>query len=308
MCEKENIDIKPNLSLWIFGFVGLIVIGISVIVCGYFQVFGSVGVEKANWGTFGDYVGGLSNPFLSFFGLIAILYTVKMQRDELNLSKKELELTRKELERSASAQENTERVMKEQVKTQIKQQFESTFFALLNQHNAVLDGLSKSSNRIGGESDLQVILNDIKNLWGHACAQSDDGFVADIRGAIEYRNNLCGHYFRILYQILKFVRIANSSNGLVAVFDSGFIVSQPVDKDEKFYTNIVRAFLNSDVTKLLAFYCCCVSDDDDHWRFKLLIERYEFLEHLPRDDEGFKSRVMKFYLPSAFGKDVGPEA
>jgi hypothetical protein len=43
----------------------------------------------------------------------------------------------------------------------------------------------------------------------------------------------------------------------------------------------VRAFLNIEVTQLLAVNCFCESSISTYWNYKCIIERYEFLEHMP---------------------------
>ena len=64
-------------------------------------------------GEFGDMFGALSLIFsgLAFAGII---YSIYLQKKELGLQRQELEETRKELKRSADAQENSEKELKNQ--------------------------------------------------------------------------------------------------------------------------------------------------------------------------------------------------
>lgn len=64
-------------------------------------------------GTFGDSFGAINSLFsgLAFAGII---YTIILQKNELQLQRQELAYTRRELERSASAQEESEKTLKEQ--------------------------------------------------------------------------------------------------------------------------------------------------------------------------------------------------
>ena len=80
-----------------------------------------VSLEAAEWGQFGDFVGGAVNPLLAFLTLVILALTIVLQSKqlllsgkELALSRKELELTREELRRSAHAQEQAERALKKQ--------------------------------------------------------------------------------------------------------------------------------------------------------------------------------------------------
>lgn len=63
--------------------------------------------DPTRWAEFGDYLGGVLNPFLAFCSLVALLYTINLQREELTLS-------RKELARSAIAQTKTAEFAKNQ--------------------------------------------------------------------------------------------------------------------------------------------------------------------------------------------------
>lgn len=69
-------------------------------------------------GTLGDYVGGMLNPILAFASFMALLYTIKLQVDELKLTRDELSQSRKAQQDSAN--------------TLGQQRFEMTFFSLLD--------------------------------------------------------------------------------------------------------------------------------------------------------------------------------
>lgn len=62
---------------------------------------------------FGDMFGGASALF-SGLAFVGIIYTILLQREDLNLQRKELELTREELKRTAEAQEKAEKALSKQ--------------------------------------------------------------------------------------------------------------------------------------------------------------------------------------------------
>jgi hypothetical protein len=65
----------------------------------YVTQFGTqLSSDKADWGQFGDFLGGLLNPLFSFFAFLVLMEGIKIQRTELAA-------TKVELERSASAME-----------------------------------------------------------------------------------------------------------------------------------------------------------------------------------------------------------
>ncbi|MBK8814939.1 MAG: hypothetical protein IPN42_05260 [Methylococcaceae bacterium] len=267
------------------------VLVVSVFMFYFLKFHYKLSSSNTDWGTFGDFIGGTLNPILSFLGLIALLLTIYLQS-------KELESTRKELERTASAQEKTEKVLAEQVKTQAKQQFEGTFFSLLEQHNKALEKLtSPSISRNKDYSHMEHIRNEI--LLSNLILDLESA-----RAAIEKYNNICGHYFRVLYQLLKFVA-TNCPGGMIGQqFETDKIIDSFVSSDEKMYSNIVRSFLGYEVTQLLAINCFCQTPEDTHWKFKLLIERYSFLEHMPftvyNKTNNLLDKTKTYYKPATF--------
>lgn len=64
-------------------------------------------------GTFGDMFGAV-NALFSGLAFATLIYTVFLQRRELQLQRKELEYTRQELRRSAAAQEASEAALRAQ--------------------------------------------------------------------------------------------------------------------------------------------------------------------------------------------------
>lgn len=89
----------------------------------YVTYFGSreISTSPADWGVFGDFIGGTANPILSFLTIVLLSITIILQAkqltissNELRLSREELELTRRELKRSASAQELSEKALRAQ--------------------------------------------------------------------------------------------------------------------------------------------------------------------------------------------------
>ena len=114
--------------------IATIILICSLAPLAYYFNFGhlSISDKPENWGVFGDYIGGILNPILSFSAFIGVLITVLLQRSQLQqthsqltMTKEELELTRVELKRSAEAQA-------QQIESVNIQNFEATFFNLLN--------------------------------------------------------------------------------------------------------------------------------------------------------------------------------
>lgn len=82
-------------------------------------------------GSFGDSF-GMINALFSGLAFGGIIYTILLQRKELELQRNELSETRKELKRSADAQENSEKALLEQIKTMKRT-------AILNGYNSIIE-------------------------------------------------------------------------------------------------------------------------------------------------------------------------
>jgi hypothetical protein len=249
-------------------FIALLIL-LIVIACYVFNFHNQIiSDDVTKWGVFGDFVGGTLNPFLSFLALIILLRTFSMQQNELELQREELSETKK--------------ILEIQTKTQLKQQFDSTFFALLNVHNQVFQDLPNNS---------------IDNT--HSYVFSTNLPLDMAKELLASDKYLCGHYFQILCEILIFINNAPENNQCV-------------------YSNILRALLSDNTMRLLLIYCCSESDQDEKWKYKILIERYAMFENasfsrnlkwdntrrllnLSYQEKQSILRAMSFYDNSAFG-------
>lgn len=109
--------------------IALVVILFAFVAAGFLHAADFVAL-----GPWGDFFGGTLNPILGSATVLALLYTIYLQRQANDLQKEELALTREELSRSADALEN-------QIKTLDKQNFEATFFKMLEMQNDLLNNI-----------------------------------------------------------------------------------------------------------------------------------------------------------------------
>lgn len=122
--EQEQLA-WSDIHKWAIWIVASAVVVLALVIAAYAVRFGrsSISSDPAAWGQFGDFLGGISNPILSFLTIAMLAVTIVLQArqlaissKELQLSRKELHLTRSELKRSASAQELSERALRSQAK------------------------------------------------------------------------------------------------------------------------------------------------------------------------------------------------
>ncbi|WP_028024120.1 putative phage abortive infection protein [Enterovibrio calviensis] len=216
-------------------------------------------------GTQGDYFGGLLNPFLAFFSLIALLYTIYLQTNELSLTRKEMEKTTKFNEDQAlelrKQVEAAERAAELQANVSRQQQFDTTFSTLLAEHGRVLNEISK-------DNDACAVLNGVEMKLS----------IFGAREQIHQCQMLC-KYYRVLYQLLKYIA-RNHPENTHRRFDREYLSLRPSD-DEKVYSSLVRSMIPHDVLKGLAANSAWTDRaDSEYCEYILLIERYAMLEHL----------------------------
>ena len=324
--DKGN---KPNRLLWILG--GAAVAAFLIILGLYIAYFKNLSVtnDSATWGTFGDYLGGTLNPIISFLALIGLLYTIHQQAQEM-------QATREELKQAAEQQRQQVEQQSRQSEIFNLQQFESTFFSLLEQHN-------KAVEKIEAESIFEK-LDDIYNTKLYQITTrkpseelSNSHAIKSINQHYELKS-----YFNLLFQILKFISISLSKNSesnnsedlkiTIKDFDADNKRSKEklsheyINPQERMYSDILRSFIPNIILKLLALNCLTIdkfSRDNESktlYNFQGLLNRYALLEqlqlvftdinkidysHLSNDDDAIHFLILTSHadIAPAFGNN-----
>lgn len=104
-----------NLLKWI---AAIAAIATSVLVGAlflYFLFFHSLSISSnpSDWGPFGDFIGGLTNPIISFFSLVALLLTLALQSKQLDAAREELKTAQ------SAAHEQAEQLKRESRKADV---------------------------------------------------------------------------------------------------------------------------------------------------------------------------------------------
>ena len=318
--DKGN---KPNRLLWILG--GAAVAAFLIILGLYIAYFKNLSVtnDSATWGTFGDYLGGTLNPIISFLALIGLLYTIHQQAQEM-------QATREELKQAAEQQRQQVEQQSRQSEIFNLQQFESTFFSLLEQHNKIIEKIiTPIEDKTGySNSDISITQSVISSLNNGYQPPPIDPFTFNnydiisnyyIANKIRLNHEL-RRYFITLFQILKFISL-NLSNDRnenkiknLEIFATNnqesrkYLSEKNIDPREKIYSNIVRASIPNEILQLLALNCLTMDKIsstqgfETFYNFQGLLNRYNFLEHLRLDQinivclESLKSDILWLFL------------
>ena len=293
--EKGN---KPNRLLWILG--GAAVAAFLIILGLYIAYFKNLSVtnDSATWGTFGDYLGGTLNPIISFLALIGLLYTIHQQAQEM-------QATREELKQAAEQQRQQVEQQSRQSEIFNLQQFESTFFSLLEQHNKIIEKVETDLNKING--DIERRYKGLDTITETPPSEEMSNYHAI--EIINHNHTLKG-YFDLLFQMLKFICIslskrdenkepANNDEKNTKIKIEDFlensveirqkISTKYINIQEQLYSDILRSFIPNEILKLLALYCLTPDkysenkDLETPYSFQGLLNRYKLLEQLQLD-------------------------
>jgi len=259
--------------------------------------------DLQKWGQLGDFFGGVLNPLLSFAALIAVLYNIKIQSDELALTRDEAR--------------TTNIIQRQQAKTFERQLFDTTFFGLLNAHKSILEdvrieGLGKVyTGREAFEHFNQILLDKFRY---QVQTKYSFGSITDIQQIIKNEHDrfqsAFGHYFRNLYHILKLIDSADAIQDDTESEGRAQRVRDARDPDaaakRKFlkaysrrrqYSNFLRAQLSSHEVALLFINCL----GEDGGGLKPYIELYSMLKTLRKQDiPGRRDVTIPFFDPLAY--------
>lgn len=269
MTSENNSSPSDKLKAWPFVLIGIGIVFLwSLSGSLIYNIFG-----QAEGGTFGDMFGAI-NALFSGLAFLGIIIAIMLQKRELSLQRQELEDTRRVME-------GQRHQLQAQNETLRRQQFENTFFQLLRLHNDLVSAIDISeyfsvqeTNNITrieervikrGRDCFKIFYEDLQTFYREVKDKNSDVHEMEhINSAylrmFEIHQADMGHYFRNLYNIIKFIR--NSSVN-----------------DRKLYTNLVRAQLSS-YEHVLLFYNCL--SELGHEKFNPLIEEYALLKNMPR--------------------------
>lgn len=249
---------------------GVAALGLIIALGFYFQQF-SGGLSEAQdlWGQFGDYLGGVLGPLFSLMALFALLITAWIQF-------KNVTLTSEELDQSVES-------LQEQTSVLQRQNFENTFFHLLELHNTVVNDTvyQDKEGRAAFESLFKDSWQDIYNRHPKSNYSDERAQIHAVWNEFfETNQQQLGHYFRLLYNVVK------------------FIDNSPIDERQR-YVNIVRAQLSTYELGLL-FYNCLGPDGEE--KFKPLAEKYALFEDIEENVIKDVSHKRKGYEDGAFSE------
>jgi len=234
-------------------------------------------------GQIGDLLAG-HFTVLAFLGLLYSIFqmqeSLRKQDDAFSVQKEEMKLQREEFKKTADT-------LAMQSKLYEKQNFENTFFQLLNIYKDMLDSIefeAKDNKIFKGKKAFNELYSDYFNRF-------EDEIITYEKLMESYTSFTNTHhsdvdsYFRTLYRIIKFVSEYKDDYKQI---------------DKQFYINLLRAQLS--FAEHFFIFINGLSTQGE--KFKILIEKYSFLEHLSSINwfETFDIEIIEKYDIKAFGE------
>lgn len=257
----SKIKVIPLLSVMLT----VAVIFAFIIIALYFTQFSaSLSANQSDWAGFGSYIGGTLGTLFAFLSFWILFYTFGSQQ--------------------------------EQAKNNKLQKFETTFFSLLELHNQSLRELESkiSTDKLNVIFEGKPVKNRPIQWQVHDYKLQNNPSEKEVNDLVMYRLKTTqkdilqevelSQYFRVLYQLLKFVATYNVLNTSHR-FDDAYLDSiEKVNVEhEKMYTSLIRGFVPVKLLPVLAINCIPTGDDDGLHnldKYQKLLDRYEFLEHI----------------------------
>lgn len=239
-------------------------ISIVAVACYFYfdQFSGGFSSKSSEWGDFGSYIGGAVGAIFASLSFLALLYTVFLQREELTTA--------------ISALEDGAASQRKQVENHEAQKFETTFYSLLDLHNRAVKELDFKPADFSGY---------LHNLETDDSVSVDSYLAARQEHILE--NVELSQYFRVLYQLLKFIAKNNIRNNEKQFGELSLGCRDTISKyenDEKMYASLVRSFVPVKLLPVLALNCIpTYTGLNNLQRYWALLERYSFLEHMRLD-------------------------
>lgn len=285
--EKIDRDINSHRSLvkYLILLVALFYVAIATN-----QVPLSESLEQ--WGTFGDFFGGILNPIFALFAFYWLTYSVRLQIKELKETREELSKAALAQQESARHQEAIARLEGENIKIQKEivesqkitlevqqrqitiQNFENVLFELFRSKNDIVSNLKFSPKMLDNDLNIGVQEYNGKDALRagimHYKLNYAESYLNDfLDGVIIY----WGGFYNICFQIMDFI------NSGFDQFDEDVLQGISDSKKNK-YMYMFKSALSQYEYEALFFYGISMRGNIKH---KLYFEKYCFFEFMEID-------------------------
>ena len=229
--------------------------------------------DPGDWGVLGDYFGGLMNPVISFATLLVAYAVWKLQRVELD---------------------ETKRALKDQAETAERQRQEQRFFDLLRVYNQTLDSYTWYAGNGREHRGKEAVSDALSNLPEFLRLTLRHGF-----GQVAGGNELTPEFIASYWQ--KHSHIKNFNVYMRVVFRLLEEAEPLLGEQHQRYIGIFQTQLSDDEARLIGL----LSWIDSSWANYLpLLQKYCLLKNFPEGP--FRSDLMKLIGSRSFSDEGDP--
>ncbi|HJS15896.1 hypothetical protein [Rheinheimera sp.] len=225
--ELEMLKLRYMAGIILFFFI-------AMVLCLYLWKFNGLafGDTADVWGQMGDYFGGMLNPIFAFASFMALLYTIKIQSEELRLSREELAASSKAQQESSKALE--------------LQTFEQTFFSQI-------EYILKLQSRF--EVDKTSFQNGVLHLIGNTFD------FTNIRKAIltQATNvSVARMYYSAILDLLSYINNHATSPVFIPRLPTYLsLVSNLLDEDDCYFLSVIGSVSTLNTMSLDRYWAMC---------------------------------------------------
>lgn len=244
----------------------------------------------ADLGAVGDFIGGTTVALLTAASVVLLLATIIMQRKEIKISQQSIEELVKQTEASVKQAQEARKETQITNATMKKQQFETTFFNMVNLHHQIVDGM-RIKETIDEKEYIYIgrgVFKKVRMLYdsafkfefppNHFISQKELDELYE-RFHDSFGNDI-GHYMRNNYRIVKFIvnNVANDEEEQRTIKkETG---SETVIGDRRYYFGMLRAQWSNAEFELILIN----SLYSKHKKFKDFILKYDVLDMEDKED------------------------
>ncbi|HDR4901628.1 TPA: putative phage abortive infection protein [Bacillus cereus] len=173
MSEEKKLHKKSTMSSIQDGFIGFFFLGGLILlvtavampfkVKEYYETKIEGYKTIADLGPVGDFIGGTTVALLTAASVVLLLATIIMQRKEIKISQQSIEELVKQTEASIAQADLAREETKITNETMKRQQFETTFFNMINLHHNILKEI-RYENSTGREAILKLY-NELRDTY-----------------------------------------------------------------------------------------------------------------------------------------------
>ncbi|GIU26216.1 hypothetical protein [Shewanella sp. MBTL60-007] len=204
--QKLNKDVSFKWLIILLAIVAACLNGL------YFINFNGGWGNQADFGAFGDFLGGVLNPILGFVTVGLLIWSLKMQLEELSLSRNELALTRQELAETKEEASLSRRAMEAQVNHIENEAKLSEITRLLERSQTKYETLMSMQFPLTqfhtSPSSIRMIKDSYRSLLNHTILDMDEHTALALMTASTKNSEISAHFNLVRREVILFTDLA----------------------------------------------------------------------------------------------------